>query len=574
MQIKIVDENGLEVQSIDALSVQVVVPSKIVEPDPEEPTDPEVPEEPEVPTEPEQPVIDKDVSYFLTTDAGEGPSKDDWSKTLNIPWKNLMGDFIDAEGNLQGNVPFFTLEVKSVGEYQVDVIDLDKFEKGFFLKYSGSSSPYATIAGRLSNKAPILRCELTDGTSIDIKARATAGWASSTIKALDTRNEVKISTTNNALIHFLIPDEAVKGKLIFNVVAKGTPNGLVSIYAANPPGISFPWEAEPLMGLASQVGEDALPMHPDVLRAGDFSEESMKSMFDSLSISDNADPQYIIEEDGRTTFRGRFRDRAEAARTEGKTISWVDQNCRGSFGALVQLTKPDMQDPLRPALPGHEEMYCRLYFMMEDDWLASNDGNKMAIGWDLRLGIWLDSGYWQQTTGNGGARGTGLKLMAPAGKVNGQKVPRWEYQGHSIRMEAGKAPKDKDDPYQHLRPVTSYVYHLDQFDFNGTIERWGNAVIERGRWHCIEQYIKLNSIEGPYDQYGNGQAVANGILRTWVDGVLVGERTGMRWRRTPEISIEGPWLNWFFGGKQAADHEMHYRMKDFVCAKRYIGPRG
>jgi hypothetical protein len=140
-------------------------------------------------------------------------------------------------------------------------------------------------------------------------------------------------------------------------------------------------------------------------------------------------------------------------------------------------------------------------------------------------------------------------------------------------MEAGRAPQNPDDPYQHLRPVTSYVYHLDQFDYNGTVERWGNAVIERGRWHCIEQQLRLNSITGPFDDVGNGEAVADGLLRTWVDGVLVGERTGMRWRRHPEISIEGPWINWFFGGKQAANREMHYRMRDFVVARRYIGPR-
>lgn len=52
-----------------------------------------------------------------------------------------------------------------------------------------------------------------------------------------------------------------------------------------------------------------------------------------------------------------------------------------------------------------------------------------------------------------------------------------------------------------------------------------------------------------------------------------GERTDYRWRRHPEMKIEGPWINWFFGGKKAADHEMHYRMRDFVLARRYIGPK-
>jgi hypothetical protein len=138
-------------------------------------------------------------------------------------------------------------------------------------------------------------------------------------------------------------------------------------------------------------------------------------------------------------------------------------------------------------------------------------------------------------------------------------------------MEAGKAPRDAAHPHDALRPITSYTYHLDQFDFNGTGERWDNAVIERGRWHCIEQQIRVNSIVGPFDALGNGQAVADGVLRTWIDGVFVGERAAMRWHRHPDMGIEGPWINWFFGGKQAADQEMHYQMADFVLAREYIG---
>lgn len=519
------------------------------------------------------PVPPGDVDQFLTTDAGEGPTRERWSTSLLIPWRNYMGDWLDASSVPQGPMPFAQAEVTALGQIAIPLGDAQAFRRGVFLVYGGKSSPSATIAGRLSETPPVLRVTLADGSSADLPCRCMAAWSPSTSKAMDTRQAARITATDNGLAHFIIPPDAFDATLVLNVIAKGTPNGVISAFAANPPGISYPWLAEPTLGLAAEVAESALADHPDVLRAGDFSPESMAVMFDELTISENADPQYIVEVDGRTTFRGRFRDRAELAAASGNGLAWADQNGRGSFGALVQLTKPDMADPLRPALPGHEEMFARLYFKMDDDWLASNDGNKMAIGWDLRLGIWMDSGYWQQTTGNGGARGTGLKVLAPAGRVNGQKEPRWEYQGHSIRMEAGVAPADPADPYRHLRPVNSYVYHNDQYDFNGTIERWGNAVIKRGRWHCIEQQLKLNSVVGPFDANGNGQAVADGVLRTWVDGVLVGERTGMRWRRHPEISIEGPWLNWFFGGKQAADREMHYEMKDLVVAKRYVGPR-
>lgn len=143
----------------------------------------------------------------------------------------------------------------------------------------------------------------------------------------------------------------------------------------------------------------------------------------------------------------------------------------------------------------------------------------MAIGWDLRMGWWNDAqgGYWQSTTGNGGAPGTGLKLLAPARK-------------------------------------------------NGGSQR-------QDRWHCVEQQIRMNSIVGPFDGVGNGTAIDDGVIRTWLDGVLCGEVTNLRWRRHPEMGVQGPWVNWFYGGKLPTETPMHYRMNHFVLSRKYIGPR-
>jgi hypothetical protein len=237
--------------------------------------------------------------------------------------------------------------------------------------------------------------------------------------------------------------------------------------------------------------------------------------------------------------------------------------------------RADMSDPLRPPAVVEPEMYCRLYMYLEDDWRSTRDANKMAMGWNLRMGWWNDAqkGYWQSTTGNGGARGTGLKLYAPAKTLgSGQSTPRWEYQGHSIRMEAGLGVDD-GNPYESMRPVQSYIYNLDQPTGYGQVARLGNAVLQRGRWHCIEQHIRINSIEGPYDDLGNGTAVADGVLRTWVDGILVSELNSLRWRRHPEMGVQGPWVNWYYGGKQATERTMHYRMNHLVVARQYIGPR-
>jgi hypothetical protein len=90
---------------------------------------------------------------------------------------------------------------------------------------------------------------------------------------------------------------------------------------------------------------------------------------------------------------------------------------------------------------------------------------------------------------------------------------------------------------------------------------------------CLEVQSKTNSITAPYDDVGNGEAVADGVIRTWVDGVLADSRTNLRFRRHPDMGFEGPWGVWYYGGKTLPPHPMHYQMKDFVCASRYIGMR-
>jgi hypothetical protein len=356
-------------------------------------------------------------------------------------------------------------------------------------------------------------------------------------------------------------------------VRKYSTTPTVQVFEVDAPWISVGASKTALLGIAAKAGSEvALKTHPDVLRAGDFSDLTKGVVFDTISIADDAERggapvcTQLPDPDapGSTMLRGYFRAGTPAEGGKRGSCSFKTEHMRASY-----------DDPLRPAGVVEEQMFARLYVFLEDDWNSARDGNKMAIGWDLRMGWWNNArgGYWQSTTGNGGARGTGLKLFAAKGDNGGsQAYDCWEYQGHSIRMEAGKASVT-GNPYAELRPVQSYVYNLDQPTSYGEMVRIGGACIRKGRWFCVEQQVKMNSVVGPYDEVGNGQAVADGVLRTWIDGVLANEITDFRWRRHTDMGIQGPWINWYFGGKQPSDVEMHYRMNHFVCARKYIGPR-
>jgi hypothetical protein len=514
-----------------------------------------------------------DARQFLTWDAGSGPARDFWSRHLKLRWRNpSVGDWIDANDIPQGPAPFVAAPVTTgPGWQQFDgTVLVNRWlrageNKGFMLRISGKSSPSLTWAGRLSGKAPRLVVTLLDGRVVECPCHAFAGFAASSTSGLDTRQQTRTSTVQSSILQF--DQRALSGAVRSAVVhlhcdgQSGTALAL-HVFECDPPRFQLGADhATPLAGLAAEVGnEAALKSHPDVIRAGDFSNLSKGALFDSLELSENSVNQQLPDPDrpGSVMFRGSFTPLG-----------------RGSFSGHIETMRANYNDPLRPPAAVEEEMFARLYFFLEDDWRSTRDANKMAIGWDLRMGWWNNAqgGYWQSTTGNGGARGSGLKIYASA-RRNGssQSYDCWEYQGHSIRMEAGLGVDD-GNPYESLRPVESYVYNLDQATAYGDMYRLGNAVIQRGRWHCIEQQIKMNSVTGPFDAVGNGQAVADGEMRSWLDGVLVSEVKGLRWRRHPEMGIQGPWLNWYYGGKQPTERTMHYRMNHLVVARRYIGPR-
>ena len=496
--------------------------------------------------------------YWYTSDDGDGPSRSEWSRTLRIAWANPNGDFKPE--------PLAAATITAAGPLSVPIADPQAVRKGILFRLTGKSNPYATFAGRLSATPPTLDVTLANGTQRTLPVLSLAGWNTSTYTGLDTRQSARLSAgTGSVLALFDIPSDAVSATLNLQVIARSYV-GALSLFALDPPGISYPHEQTPVPGIAATVAdEEALKRHPSVIRAGDFDlrlKRAAGGTFDGIQQSSNVPQEYLPDPlaPGRIIYRSGF------AQRDGTAAG--DQNRRGSLSLSIGTTPADLTDPMRPIKqPANKEMFARLCFQLEDDWTSRLDGNKMAIGWDLRYGYWVQAGYWQQTTGNGGARGTGLKLVRTAKPGTGQ----WEYQGHSIRMEAGKGPADPAHPHDALRPIESYTYNLDQSGFNGNVFRHGNAVIERGRWHCIEQQIKVNSIVGPYDALGNGQAVADGVLRTWFDGVLIGERTNLRWHRHPDMGVEGPWINWFYGGKKASEVPMHYRMADMVLATRYIG---
>ena len=136
----------------------------------------------------------------------------------------------------------------------------------------------------------------------------------------------------------------------------------------------------------------------------------------------------------------------------------------------------------------------------------------------------------------------------------------WSMRGHFLR-EAGAESSFKD-----YVTVGTYAYHADMQDFYGEAWIWSKAglgYLQRNRWYCIEQYVKMNAI-GRKD----------GVLRAWVDGMPAFEKTDIRYRTIDSLKIEKIWMNVYHGGTRPPGRDLHLYIDNVVIARRYIGPMG
>lgn len=511
------------------------------------------PTNPTTPTSPTPPTSASSLPQFLTWDGGSGPSRDWWSQKLQMPWEhNGLGDWLDARQQSQGSMPYAQATVSGAA-VALNVTALVSrwvstgVNRGMYLR-SAQVWPF-TFAGRAHatvSARPRLVVVTNRGTRV-LECTCNAAWSPSSYMAKDSRNMFNVAKDNQfaALCFDLstVSGTVQSAMLTLTCLVLKYP-GTLEVFELNPPEFRNGRGAQAArLGIANNFMNDAnLGSHPSVLFASDFADLS-KAHWQTGRVA--ATSTQVRDARTGTTYLRSLIPKGELLGCD------LDHS-------VVAATATGVPAKVETAL------YGRYYVYLEEDWGSEVDANKMP-GWDGRFGWWNPVGYWQSTTGNGGARPTGLKVRNTA-------TNRWVYEGASMRGHGGTRAGD-GNPYDDLFWIGSYIYHLDQADSFGEAIRWPSVVLGKGRWYCIEQFIQMNSIVGPFDAIGNGVAVNDGQYRVWVDGVQVYERTNFRWRRHPEMGIQGFWLNWYHGGTAAAPRNMHFRMNSVAIARAYIGPR-
>jgi hypothetical protein len=283
--------------------------------------------------------------------------------------------------------------------------------------------------------------------------------------------------------------------------------------------------------------------------------------------------------------------------------------------------RPDSSHPGAP-----EELYFRFYFWNDENRMDCRiEGDKVPGIFGQYGMYWNSVGYYEGAYGNGGAPTNGRR--SHKGGYSG-----WTMRQHMQLRPSDGNPLGN----QFLRGLGTYAYHCDQQGSWGDLfpygtEETGRVLIGPNQWVCIEQRVKVNAIRGltiaeqtariaaveaekaektayyqarheaarragknptgyedniaewsavpvpvydrnGYDQWGNGEAVRDGILEAWINGVKVYSRTNVAYRRHPSIKVDGVWFDHLHGGNYDAEHDHEFAEANIVVARKYIGP--
>ncbi len=454
--------------------------------------------------------------------AGDGATREFYNRAAGLAWRHLMGDWRDGEGRQQGGAPFA----------ETELVDDDKPE---YVSWDVTGLVRKWLDGSLPNKGFFLRA-LSGGGSFRFRSRehgdasqrpqlvvdertlapeADTYLERSTYRGMGGSDTLALAPENPVLLRFRldgVPAPVKAATLRLFVYAENGSKTRAGVFQCDS-GREAPAPAEPAAGIAARYPEDrGIGQDAAVVLFSDFEAEDWGRRWsrgvDAATLSPMAaDPERRLE-----PFQGRaLRVRIPKGGNTGMNVEYL-------FG------KETGSEP--------EEIYLRYYLRISGDWQTLQGGKMPGIA------------------GTYGRAGWG-----------GRKVDGTD--GWSARGSFSVAPPE-GNPLAGRVPVGHYVYHADMPGTYGDIWIWLDGyggLLERDRWTCLEQYVKLNT-PGKKD----------GVLRAWVDGRRAFEKTDLRYRQVDRLKIEKVWMNVYHGGTQVVDRDVHLYIDNVVIARQYVGP--
>lgn len=494
----------------------------------------------------------------------------EFNEVGGLYWRREGGDWKDKNGTEWGDVPFGSIELttKDVGPLSLEVTELVRewladINDGVMLLSSEMGERATSILLRprehdIPEERPEVvvfagdqayRCPCVSDTYL----------SPTSITPLGERDRVAVLRGMMRFDLTGVPEQFDRAELrvtAWRVYRDHT----LKAFRVWPP---VPFDAAPIRHFGS--GAD----HSDVIVTFDWSgdwKNHPRAAQGERSVRYAFEPEQVIGPDGDTWLKIRMpTDPTATKQGEGTGFSTIVQ-----IGDVPSSISSDKRDPFGPTA-----LYARYSLMLGDDWTAVDDpqmtGGKFPglIGQYGMIRRYAGIDYWQRTI-DGGTPGLGV--FAPDGQYRtGDSFMGWS--GRS-GWHAKNAYGRHEDPMHKCTPMGNYLYYPEHTAAGtGEDTPWKNAFLETGRPYQLEQFVQMNDVDmSNADVYGNGQGLPNGILRWWIDGVIVFERTDVIWRHHPAIAVDQWWGTIKNGGTISPVQEHTIYLGRVVVSKSYIGP--
>jgi len=478
--------------------------------------------------------LDSWAQFAPLYDGADGATCDYFNRGAQIHWRHRLGDWKDAQGAEQGDASFAHAAVSAADKGRVVTWNVTALVQGWLTGKYINAGLVATSRGAQrggvavfhsreaagADSRPRLVLALQDGTTLRLSPSADTTLDCSTAYSLGLKDTISVGTDRVLLMQFdLAKLEGVRvstATLELVTTDKQFGDNAVAIYRLAPHLPNKSKDTKPQLGLAAKYPRDqGIQRDPDVIMATGFESAAWQKDWNVGEI------------------RGEYEQTGNGG---GRDFGFEPLDGR-ALQVLIPAGKNlglDMRYKFSDKLGNEpEEIYFRYYLRLGHDWNPVTDGGKLPG---------ITSTY--SRVGWGGRKADGMT--------------GWSMRGSFFRLPG------PGNPYHAYTPIGTYAYHADAEDFWGDAWAWsesGQALLERDRWYCIEQYVMVNR-----------PGYKDALIRAWVDGEPVFEHTGFRLRDIPSIKIEQIWMNVYYGGTAPSPQDQHLFIDNVVIARRYIGP--
>jgi hypothetical protein len=460
-------------------------------------------------------------------DSDDGATRDFYNRGAGLPWRNFLGDWLDAAGTEQGEMAYATAtltddDTSEVAELDVTSlvqrwVDAEAPARGFLLRQVAGAGPFdfASREHPDANGHPTLVVQTADGEQT-LVAVADTSLRASTYQAAGQAEELRINGEEPALVRFdlsgLAEGSVTAATLRLTSTAEyGSDTFELGVFEAAPGPLDD--APEVLQGVAEgYVADEGIEADGAVVFTSTFEQDDWGAGWTSGSDADNL--ALVEAEAGFEPLSGRaLKVTVPAGDNGGLNLSYAFMDEQG-------------EEP--------EAIYMRYYLRFADSWQPADGGKLPGAAGTYGVAGW--GGRPVDGTDGWSARGL-YRASPPAG-----------------------------NPFADSVSIGNYVYHADMEGQYGDNEYYlghCGGVLAKNRWYAVEQYVQLNT-PGEND----------GVIRAWIDGRLVEEKTDWRWRDVDTLRIEEVWMNVYHGGTAVAPQDLVLYIDNVVIARDYVGPVG